>query len=1850
MADFKLDRFKYNWRGEWSTGTAYILDDVVSYGASSFVCITAHTAAGLFSTDLNNQDLANAVPAPRWVKMTDGYAWRDQWTNGQVYDPGDVVVYGGNLYLCIASHLSSFVFDNDLIRWTVYSTQIAWRQNWAAATRYGVNDVVRYGGIVYRCIEGHTSASTSSGLEQNQLSWIEYNIGEEYRGEWSIGDRYREGDLVKLGGSVYRCKKNNTPADDSSINFDQEEFWEIKFSGYQFRGEWNNETTYRTGDVVRNGGWLFYSLTDNFDSHPVTSIYQLIDRTDSVDWEIVSKGINFRGDWSSDENYKTGDVVRRGGRIYVALLDTEATADGSSLDYLDSSNWELVNEGQYFRSFWSEDTDYAVGDVVVFFGTAFVCKLEHLSDNINFPTEDISAAGTGFQFWDTLVAGGSEYGLQYRGDLLTYNLKRDFYGDDSSFGFTNVRIGEADQLVTINSDDTVIYKSYGQVNRVFYVAENGEDDAENSERGLNPSKPWRTVRFACERADDGFAGTTTVRVRTGRFEEILPIIVPARVAIVGDELRSTTIVASKPIASLSLDSTYTIAVLNRISQIIQTVIAGTDLNPPKTPTNTLNPIVLTETIEETIFNENQTPITVVSTVSLRTDPQSSADIQILISNIINYINFFINSTGVNPAIVSTNQATADQEYLNAVEVLLANKEFLVSEAVAFMQTEFPSYNFDQMLFRKNIRRYIDAWAYDITYTGNYKSILEARYYRNSVLGSKSDDMFYFRDSTGLRMVTVAGLEGSLNPPNVNDIFRLPTGGSYVSLDPGWGPNDDRTWIINRSPYIQNVTTIGRGCTGQKIDGALHNGGNKSIVSNDFTQVIDDGIGAWVLNQGRAELVSVFSYYAHVGYLATNGGIIRGTNGNNSYGRFGAIADGNDNSEIPIAGTVNNRNQQASATVFAGDFTDEIQIVEWNNAGQDYTQAAATFIGAGANAAVTFDDFRDEAVHTVIRLDTSTTLAQNIGGGGYIRVQNNAQVQEEGGNDLISIRIASNDPNSAADYLGCRIIITGGPGTGQYGYITAYNTTTKVVSVSRESNDQPGWDHIIPGTPISGLLSSSTAYRIEPRAIFSAPDYNAEQFNIGLNTNWGAVVYGETTETYTNIAGQAGTGSVEGQDGLIPVTATFNVNKIGRTYSVTINEDGAGYQVNDEILILGTQLGGNSPYNDLTIKVTAVTDDSTNAITSIFATGIGASGRFVAVTEGGTAGLYSKDGASWPDGFSMPSAGDWTCLAAGNNRFVAIRTNSAVAASSLNGITWTASTMPANRSWKAVTYGGDRFVAIASDQDSAAYSTNGTTWTASTLPDIGDSATNEWVDITYGRGQFVAVANSQNVSAYSTNGISWTAVVMNEDSTVDAKDWTGIAYGNNRYVTIASTGEVLYSFNATTWLSASLPVTDGTVRWSKIKYAQGVFFALAGSENNNNTDVAATSPDGIVWTMRELASAASWKGLAFGNPYIEQFDSTIGKSTPVWVAISESNITNRIRTGATALGRVEITAGVVAAVKLWDTGSGYGNEPTLTLVSPTSTSNAVFRCRVTDGVLSNPTWNNRGVGYRTGTTRVVITGNGAADVIPVGKFLTLENLDKIPGPGAQIFFAGNPIRYNIVTLETITNTINGSNSAFIRVTPELRVRDDLTHATAVSIREQYSQVRITGHDFLDIGTGNFLETNYPELYSGLFFSAPEDEVREENGGRVFYTSSDQSGNFRTGELFAVEQATGIVTISADFFDLSGLEDLRLGGIRVGGSGAVIREFSTDPTFTEDSNNIIPTQRAIRSFLANRLSLGGSEVSTFQIQAGQVFLGGPDRISNALGLKVVIPVMANFAGAGSGISGAMLAQNMFYRSFN
>lgn len=1845
MAEFKISRIRYTWKGNWTTSTAYIKDDIVRYGGSAYVCIRQHTASTFNADQEYYASPGDTSFSPAWEVMAEGYAWRGSWQTTTLYNYGDLALYGGVVYLCVDSHTSAAQFITNNSKWTTYASQYNWSAGWEPVPRhYGVGEIVKYGGIVYICNTEHTSGSASSGLEADQAHWDVFYEGIDYKGVWQSSIRYKANDLVKYGGSVLRCVVGHTSGPYiTNANFITE------FPGHNFYDAWTSANYYAVGDVVRHGGQLYRANANNNASNPSDSVYQAT----SSNWSVLSKAINYQGDWSSSSSYKTGDLVRRGGHLYVALLDT--TADGSSQDSLDSGNWELVVPSQNWRDAWHEDIEYSVGDVISYEGNAYVCTVQHLAsiDPPNWPGDN----GEGYDYWDLLLQAGPNVGLKKRGDLLTYDLSRSNLGDGSTFGPTSVPIGQEDHYLSIRNENyqdgtQLFYRQWGNLVRVYYISPNGLDDDTDADRGLNPFKPFRTLRFACETIENlNIAAPTTsiVHVLPGRYEEIGPIIVPARTSIKGDELRASTIVASPPIAALENDVTYTVEILGRFQELMDNVLTGVEVT-----------VTSGNSVDQVIPNNGDESSLLVG-----------VDARNLLQNMIDYIEFRAGDGEVDPTMTGTNTASTDTDYVNAVAILEANKEFFAAEAVAFMEFYYPNYNFDSNSCKRDARRYIDAIKYDLIYTGNYKSIYAARYYVNAVLGSELEDMFYVRDAATIRNLTLEGLSGTLNPPQVFDLYRRPTGKSYVSLDPGWGPADNRTWITSRSPYIQNVTTKGTACIGQKIDGSLHNGGNKSIVSNDFTQVLSDGIGAWVLNNGRAELVSVFTYYCQVGYLAENGGRIRATNGNNSYGSYGAISQGVDATETPAEANVNNRNNDPSVLqAFAGEVNDEILIFEFEHCGQNYTQASYTITGSGTGAAVIQEDFRDGGVFQSRVIDPVDSFV--IGGAGYKLVGNNAQ-----SGNTTSITIASNDSGSEAEYLGLRIILTSGTGTGQYGVITAYNTGTKVVSVQRESDGIAGWDHVIPGYPIAASLGTATQYRIEPRVVFDEPPYAARPVTLSILTTWANATYGETTETYTSITGTAGTGETIN---IVPASAVFTVNKVGRTYTVTQTYGGAGYEVGQTVTLSGDDLGGTTPDNDVTITVTSVSEDSTNSIVTFTYEGLAASGKFVVTPNTGTSGICSPDGENdWNDS-TLPSSGNWKALAGGNNRFVAIRFNSAVAAYSLNGETWTTTSMPASRNWNSVVWGnpnnnGGVFVAVSGNNNSAAKSTDGITWTSVTMPTVGDSSINEWVDITFGKNVFVAIANSGNVSAKGTYNaitgiISWTGYIMDVVADSSAKDWISVAYGNNRFVALSATGNIAYSFDGQEWYGATMPKPDGStiMRWNKMKYGNGVFVALCdsagqavGADGFGQNEVAFiySSPDGVTWTLRETDIAGEWAVLAFGNPDVAVNDSTIidlRNNSPRFLVVEGGSTGTAtalaVEVGARAQGRAVVATGQVAGLKIWDPGSNYSllSPPSVTLIDPNNTTEVVLDNRVGNGVLGQPSWLNRGLGYRTSTTDVTVTGDGFADRFPVGKFVTLSNLSSYPGPGAQILFDGNSQIYTVVTIQPLGQDLGGTGlSAYFRVSPTIELFNAPVHNEHCIIRERYSQCRITGHDFLDIGTGNFEETNYPEVYtSGQdYLTAPEDEIVEGSGGRVFYTSTDQSGNFRAGELFSVEQATGIVTISADFFDLNGLSELRLGGIRIGGSGVVIREFSTDPSFTENSNNVIPTQRAIKSYLNNRLTVGGSEIATSSFIAGVVKVG-PNEIRTTTGAGLVIPVKANFEGSTTLISGSILAQSMFYKA--
>jgi hypothetical protein len=106
--------------------------------------------------------------------------------------------------------------------------------------------------------------------------------------------------------------------------------------------------------------------------------------------------------------------------------------------------------------------------------------------------------------------------------------------------------------------------------------------------------------------------------------------------------------------------------------------------------------------------------------------------------------------------------------------------------------------------------------------------------------------------------------------------------------------------IFTSPYIQNCSSITTTGCGMRIDGSLA-GGLKSMVTDSYTQFNQDGKGIHILNQGYAQLVSIFTICCSIGIHCESGGQCSVANSNNAFGDFGLVADGQ--SPILYSGTV-----------------------------------------------------------------------------------------------------------------------------------------------------------------------------------------------------------------------------------------------------------------------------------------------------------------------------------------------------------------------------------------------------------------------------------------------------------------------------------------------------------------------------------------------------------------------------------------------------------------------------------------------------------------------------------------------------------------------------------------------------------------------------------------------------------------------------------------------------------------------------------------------------------------------------------------------------------------------------------
>ena len=195
-------------------------------------------------------------------------------------------------YICVLKAIAP-AFEDNINDW-IFADAIRYQGTWESGTNYGRGSIVKYNGIVYRCIKEHTAGNTLEevlGEDSTDSLWEVFHNGIEFRGPYlpSAGENtyeYRKNDLVLYGGSILKCILTHT----DSGTFDDTKFV-VELPGFEYNGVWNSSTIYVTGNVVRYGGYIFYATQTTQNVAPAL----LEDST--TGWILLERSYNSRGEY-----------------------------------------------------------------------------------------------------------------------------------------------------------------------------------------------------------------------------------------------------------------------------------------------------------------------------------------------------------------------------------------------------------------------------------------------------------------------------------------------------------------------------------------------------------------------------------------------------------------------------------------------------------------------------------------------------------------------------------------------------------------------------------------------------------------------------------------------------------------------------------------------------------------------------------------------------------------------------------------------------------------------------------------------------------------------------------------------------------------------------------------------------------------------------------------------------------------------------------------------------------------------------------------------------------------------------------------------------------------------------------------------------------------------------------------------------------------------------------------------------------------------------------------------------------------------------------------------------------------
>ena len=895
MADFRLGRLKFKWRGDWSASTAYVIDDIVKYGANSYVCVVNHTSAAS-ETSFYSSDLSN------WELHTEGLRHRGDWAPSTWYALNDVVKYGNSQYRATTQHTSGSTINFN--NWDTYLNGLVFEDSWNAATNYQKGDVVTYGGYTY-ISEGENIGVAPAA---NSNAWSVLTTGFLAQGEYNSLETYEPGNVVKYGGNTYACKVVTSTE------------------------------VYNISAATGNGTAATYTFT----TQPTSAPFGIGDVITITGCSIGGYNGTFRVATVSTVNFSV-------------LNTTTGSSTGGVANYVpvptNTRFWDLIVEGFNWQGQWSSSTVYQLGDVVNRNGNSYICITSNTTGAVTAPELDSNG-----NYWNYMSQGGdAAQVLQETGDLL-YQAAGGINRIALPAGSTGTAAEQREasgQVLTVGGSPLLPrWESNSTTAPVYYVTKEGSDA--NSGRSI--SRGFASLRHACDfiaakTGADAPSATNphTIYVKAGVYEETLPITIPQFVSVIGDNLRTSiikpktglasdmqAIVLGTSVSHLKFGDTISNSTGTKTAKVLDSDYATNihllDITGGAWTTSDLYIDIVSHThadahdlilsnrefIAAEAYHRHAANDGAVLGIEATVKDRLEEFLDALAFNVKagqnNKVWDFANTlTG---GLIITGNNTQDTTLLNYIDSIAAqvirNETVTVSAGNGLTQTKDTSITVDSSSpYCASVVSAITTLVGIVTTAisnGNLNATTKVEPYiaitSATTRVNNESTMFYVGSHTTVKDLIFEGMDGYApsTTESGQDLDNATIKGVYFRLDPN-SP-------IQKSPYIQNCTAIGGAAVGILIDGAVHahfdnssTPSYKSMVFDAYTQILDGGVGFYVTRGASSEVVSCFTYYAQISYSSTRGGKIRAVSGNSSYGTYGVISRGFDATENTINGNV-----------------------------------------------------------------------------------------------------------------------------------------------------------------------------------------------------------------------------------------------------------------------------------------------------------------------------------------------------------------------------------------------------------------------------------------------------------------------------------------------------------------------------------------------------------------------------------------------------------------------------------------------------------------------------------------------------------------------------------------------------------------------------------------------------------------------------------------------------------------------------------------------------------------------------------------------------------------------------------